>query len=96
MIRRGGGNYLGHASVGQQSSFSGDSSYSFEVAGGLNLEELDAEYEAILENLLADNDETTGDRLGRNIQGSIQPKTQNLQIRHETAKNVRLDFIRKH
>ena len=71
MIRRGGGNYLGLASVGQQSSFSGDSSYSFEVAGGLNLEELDAEYETILENLLAADDETTGDRLGLNIQGSI-------------------------
>ena len=56
MIRRGGGErYLALASVGPQSSFSGDSSYSFEV-GGINLEEIDVEYEVILENLIAASD----------------------------------------
>ena len=65
--RRGGdGRYLGLSSIGPQSSFSGDSSYSFEV-GGINLEELDVEYEVILENLIAAPDETPDpdDRLVR-------------------------------
>jgi hypothetical protein len=43
-------------SLGQQSSFSGDSSYSFEVGGGCNLQlldEIEVEYEDILMSLTA-------------------------------------------
>ena len=67
LVRRGGdGRYLGLSSIGPQSSFSGDSSYSFEV-GGINLEELDVEFEVILEDLIASTDDTPGpdDRLLR-------------------------------
>ena len=67
LVRRGGdGRYLGLSSIGPQSSFSGDSSYSFEV-GGINLEELDVEFEVILEDLIASTDDTPGpdDRLVR-------------------------------
>ena len=67
LVRRGGdGRYLGLSSIGPQSSFSGDSSYSFEV-GGINLEELDVEFEIILEDLIASTEDTLGpdDRLLR-------------------------------
>ena len=70
LIRRGGdGRYLGLSSLGPQSSFSGDSSYSFEV-GGINLEELDVEYEVILENLIAASEESPDpdDRLVREFE----------------------------
>ena len=73
LIRRGGdGRYLGLSSLGPQSSFSGDSSYSFEV-GGINLEELDVEYEVILENLIAASDGATDpdDRLVWDSQDGI-------------------------
>lgn len=73
LVRRGGdGRYLGLSSGGPQSSLSGDSSYSFEV-GGINLEELDVEYEVILENLIAASDGATDpdDRLVWDSQDGI-------------------------